>query len=124
MFLLYVVIILDFYFKLRYVKFCFAKLYDANICKVLTKKVKETLVWLYEHYLTNHNEFGVKFSSPNQSLQELNLDDIEEDEQKSLASQFRKHLQEEDRLTSKPEVERYLLGDCEDPNDSNFDILS
>jgi uncharacterized protein (DUF1786 family) len=37
--------------KLKYVKFCFGELYDYDKTQLLTQKVKDNLVSLYEFYL-------------------------------------------------------------------------
>jgi hypothetical protein len=50
-FLLYVSNVLDPRLKLKYVKFCFSDLYDYEKAQLLTNKVKDTLVSLYEFYL-------------------------------------------------------------------------
>jgi len=40
-----------------------------------------------------------------------------------LASQFKKHLEEEGGVKKKKEAERYLGDDCEDSNDFKLDML-
>jgi hypothetical protein len=50
-FLLYVVVVLDPRFKLKYVRFCFGRLYDVEDAENFTIKVKDTLLRLFEHYM-------------------------------------------------------------------------
>ena len=50
-FLLYVIVVLDPRFKLKYVRFCFGRLYDVEEAKIFTIKVKDTLLRLFEHYM-------------------------------------------------------------------------
>jgi len=38
-------------------------------------------------------------------------------------ARFKKHLEEEDSVESRNEVKRYLIDDCEDPNNDKLDIL-
>ena len=50
-FLLYVAVVLDPHFKLKYVRFCFGRLYDVEEAENFTIKVKDTLLRLFEHYM-------------------------------------------------------------------------
>jgi hypothetical protein len=50
-FLLYVAVVLDPRFKLKYVRFCFERLYDVEEAENFTIKVKDTLLRLFEHYM-------------------------------------------------------------------------
>ena len=114
---------LDPQYKLRYVKFCFSQVYDSVKANDMTMKVKDTFIRLYEHYLNHENKLCVETSSSNQCFEEVNIDENEEDLQKILTSQFKRHLEEENSMESKSEVERFLIEGCEDPSDSAFDIL-
>ncbi|KAK9272645.1 hypothetical protein L1049_003021 [Liquidambar formosana] len=53
----------------------------------------------------------------------MEVDENEEDASKLWAFQCKKHLEEEDSIENKSEVERFLAENCEDPNNSGFDIL-
>jgi len=113
-FLLYVANILDPCLKLKYVKFYFGDLYDYNKAQLLTNKVKDTLVSLYEFYL--------KIDEVVDNKQDVNaIDDVEVDV--NTLARFKRHLQEVDSVENKNEVERYLIDGCEDPNDDKLDIL-
>ena len=48
--LLYVAIVLDPQNKLEFMEFCFKKMYASEEAKVITKKVKETVVELFNEY--------------------------------------------------------------------------
>jgi hypothetical protein len=116
-FLLYVANVLDPRFKLKYVKFCFGDLYDYDKAQLLTNKVKDVLVSLYEFYLKID-----EVVDNNRHKQDVNvIDDVEVDV--DILAQFKRYLQEMDRVENKNEVERYLIDSCEDPNNDKLDIL-
>ena len=50
-FLLYVAIVLDPHYKLRYIMFYFKQVYENSKVEELTAMVKATLIKLYKHYL-------------------------------------------------------------------------
>jgi hypothetical protein len=116
-FLLYVANVLDPRFKLKYVKFCSGELYDYDKAQLLTNKVKDTLVSLYEFYLKID-----EVVDNNKHKQDVNvIDDVEVDV--NILARFKRHLQEMHRVENKNEVERYLIDSCEDSNDDKLDIL-
>ena len=115
-FLLYVVNVLDPCLKLKYVKFCFGDLYDYDKAQLLTNKVKDNLVSLYEFYLKID-----EMMDNNRHKQDVNaINDMEVDV--NTLARFKRHLQEVDSVENKNEVERYLVDGCEDPNDDKLDI--
>jgi hypothetical protein len=95
-FLLYVAIVLDPRFKLKYMRFCFGRLYDVEEGENFTIKVKNTLLRLFEHYM-NINENVEVVHSVGTSINDVNVDLIvvNDDMLDELASQFKKHLEEE-----------------------------
>jgi len=117
-FLLYVANVLDPRLKLKYVKFCFGELYDHDKAQLLTKKVRDNLVSLYEFYLK-----ADEVVDDNRHKQDVNdaIDDMEIDV--NTLARFKRHLLEEDSVENRNEVERYLVDGCEDPNDDKLDIL-
>jgi len=116
-FLLYIANVLDPRLKLKYVKFYFGDLYDYDKAQLLTNKVKDTLVSLYEFYLKID-----EMVDNNKHKQDVNaIDDVEVDV--NTLARFKRHLQEVDSVENKNKVERYLIDGCEDPNDDKLDIL-
>jgi hypothetical protein len=116
--LLYVANVLGPRPKLKYVKFCFGELYDYGKTQLLTQKVKDNLVSLYEFYLKA--EEVVDDNGHKQDVNDV-IDDMEVDV--NTLARFKRHLQEEDSMENKNVVERYLVDGCEDPNDDKLDIL-
>jgi hypothetical protein len=110
--------VLDPHLKLKYVKFYFGELYDYDKTQLLIKNVKDNLVSLYEFYLKAN-----KVVDDNRHKQDIN-DVIEymKVDVNTLA-RFKRHLQEENNVENINEVERYLVDDCEDPNDDKLYIL-
>eukprot|EP00258_Populus_trichocarpa_P022730 XP_024438749.1 zinc finger BED domain-containing protein RICESLEEPER 2-like [Populus trichocarpa] len=124
-FLLYVAVVLDPRFKLKYVRFCFGRLYDVEEAENFTIKVKDTLLRLFEHYMNVDENVEVVHGVGTSINENVNVDlmVVNDDMLDDLASQFKKHLEEEGGVQKKNEVERYLGDDCEDPNDFKLDIL-
>jgi hypothetical protein len=102
--LLYVANVLDPHLKLKYVKFCFGELYDYDKAQLLTKKVKDNLVSLYEFYLKADENVD-----NNMHKQDINdvIDDIEVNV--NTLARFKRRLHEEDSVENRNEVERYLV---------------
>jgi len=117
-FLLYMANVLGLRPKLKYVKFCFGELYDYDKTQLLTQKVKDNLVSLYEFYLKP--EEVVDDNGHKQDVNDV-IDDMEVDV--NTLARFKRHLQVEDSIENKNVVERYLVDGCEDPNDDKLDIL-
>ena len=51
--LLYVAVVLDPQNKLEFVEYCFKRMYASEEAEVITKKVKETVVELFNEYRRN-----------------------------------------------------------------------
>jgi len=120
-----VAVVLDPRFKLKYVRFCFGRLYDVEEVENFTIKVKDTLLRLFEHYMNVDENIEVVHNVGTSINENVNVDlmVVNDDMLDDLASQFKKHLEEEGNVKKKKEVERYLGDDCEDPNDFKLDIL-
>jgi hypothetical protein len=120
-----VAVVLDPRFKLKYVRFCFGRLYDVEEAENFTIKVKNTLLRLFEHYMNVDENVDVVPSVGTSINENVNVDltVVNDDMVDDLASEFKKHLEEEGCVQKKNEVERYLSDDCEDPNDFKLDIL-
>ena len=112
-------------FKLKYVRFCFGRLYDVEEAENFIIKVKDTLLKLFEHYMNIDENVEVVHSVGTSIHENVNVDlmVVNDDMLDDLASQFKKHLEEESGVQKKNKVERYLGDDCEDPNDFKLDIL-
>jgi putative ubiquitin-RnfH superfamily antitoxin RatB of RatAB toxin-antitoxin module len=75
-------------------------------------------VSLYEFYLK-----ADEVVDDNRHKQDVNdaIDDIKIDV--NTLAQFKRHLQEEDSVENRNEIERYLIDGFGDPNDDKLDIL-
>jgi len=98
-FLLYVVVVLDPRFKLKYVRFCFGRLYDVEEAENFTIKVKDTLLRLFEHFMNVEVVHSVG-TSINENVN-VDLMVINDDMLDDLISQFKKHLEEEGGVQKK-----------------------
>jgi hypothetical protein len=92
-FLLYVAVVLNPRFKLKYMRFCFGRLYDVEEAENFTIKVKDTLLRLFEHYM-NVKVVPSVGTSINENVN-VDLTVVNDDMLDDLASQFKKHLVEE-----------------------------
>uniref|UniRef100_A0A2K2C921 HAT C-terminal dimerisation domain-containing protein n=1 Tax=Populus trichocarpa TaxID=3694 RepID=A0A2K2C921_POPTR len=100
-------------FKLKYVRFCFGRLYDVEEAENFTIKVKDALIRLFEHFMNVDENVEVVHSVGTSINENVNVDlmVINDDMLDDLASQFKKHLEEEGGVQKKNEVERYLGDD-------------
>ena len=62
--MLFVVVVLNPLYKLKYVCFRFDQLYDNNVAKELTNNMKYVLVILYNWYVDNNSYSGVSSKGP------------------------------------------------------------
>jgi len=123
-FLLYVAIVLDPRFQLKYVRFCLGRLYDVEEAGNFTIKVKETLLRLFENYMNVDEDVEVVHNVGSSINEDVNVDlMVVDDMLDDLTSQFKKHLEEKGGVERKNEVERYLGENYEDSNDFKLDIL-
>jgi hypothetical protein len=98
-FLLYVAVVLDQRFKLKYVRFCFGRLYDVEEAENFTIKVKDTLIRLFVHYM-NVKVVRSVGTSINENVN-VDLIVVNDDMMDDLTSQFKKHLEEEGGVQKK-----------------------
>ncbi|KAM4132835.1 hypothetical protein ACJW30_01G282100 [Castanea mollissima] len=104
--MMFVVIVLDPRYKLRFVNFWFTKWNPRAVAEDMTKKVKRALVRMYEHYCDcdgYSNGQGQDGSSSNNVETRLM-----QDPHALVKSIYKMHLVA-DNLESKSEVERYLV---------------
>ena len=123
-FLLYVVVVLDPCYKLRYIMFSFKQVYENSKAEELTTMVKATLTKLYEHYLQKDTSANVVKPSVSQTFEEMDVDDEEEDSSKTFAFPYKKHLEEVESQENKSEVDSFLPENCEGLGNAEFDILA
>ncbi|KAJ4748798.1 Zinc finger BED domain-containing protein RICESLEEPER 3 [Rhynchospora pubera] len=131
--LLYIAVVLDPRYKLKYVKFCLEKMYPADIAYGLMIDVNDAMESLYADYFQHHGKVnssadggaaikdGVS-SSLNGGLSSVDVDD--ENYSKFVKSQFKRHLMEEECIESKSEVAKYLAEPCDNGDEMSFDILA
>ncbi|KAL0462785.1 UNVERIFIED_CONTAM: Zinc finger BED domain-containing protein RICESLEEPER 2, partial [Sesamum latifolium] len=108
---LFVAILLDPRYKLKYVSFGLATIYESDpfFVKRMTEKIEDMLHLLYKQYAHEHTSYD-KDSIQDYIFMQL---DGEDDPSELLESQFAKHLEEEQCAESKSKVTRYLLDGCE-----------
>ncbi|KAL0315404.1 UNVERIFIED_CONTAM: Zinc finger BED domain-containing protein RICESLEEPER 2 [Sesamum radiatum] len=120
---LFVAILLDPRYKLKYVSFGLATIYgsDPSFVKRMIEKIEDTLHLLYKQYAHSSLEHTSKDKDSIQDNIFMQLDG-EDDPGELLESQFAKHLEEEQCAESKSEVTRYLFDGCEKLS-KDFDVL-
>ena len=122
--LLYIAVVLDPRYKLKYVNFCVSQLYDSVVAKEMIRNVKDILICLYGWYGDNNY---LPISSHNQASDAIEGNVMHEDDDVDgrafLSSQFKRHLEAEDNIGVKSEIEKFLVESCEDDNDK-FNVLS
>ncbi|KAG8370572.1 hypothetical protein BUALT_Bualt14G0131100 [Buddleja alternifolia] len=111
--LLFVAILLDPRYKLKYVSFGFSTMYegDSYFVKRMTEKIEGMLALLYKHYAGSNSQTNSKDECAGQRDNYMHID-VEDDLTELLESQFAKHLEEEESVETKSEVTRYLLDGC------------
>ncbi|KAF7134784.1 hypothetical protein RHSIM_Rhsim08G0083100 [Rhododendron simsii] len=117
-FLLYVAVVLDCRFKLRWVKFCYIKTKGKEVAEQMEKRVKGVLEKLYDAY-ANEGEVRVQVASATLSV----VVDEDCDDRLSLASEFDTYLEQEYSSVCSSEVDKYVNDLCERKDIPDFDIL-
>ncbi|XP_023921965.1 zinc finger BED domain-containing protein RICESLEEPER 1-like [Quercus suber] len=118
--MMFVAIVLDPRYKLRFLNFWFTKWNPRAVAKNMTKKVKKTFVRMYEYYCDcdgYSNGQGQDGSSSN------NVETRPVQDPHALVKSICKMHLAADSLESKLEVERYLV-DCVEEDSPNFCILN
>ena len=72
--MLYVAVVLDPHFKLKYMRFCFGRLYDVEEAGNFTMKVKDTLLRLFENYMNVDDDVEVVHSVGTSINEDFNVD--------------------------------------------------
>ena len=120
--LVVIVIVLDPKFRLRYVKFCYAELYESAMVEVFTTKVKDSLKRIYDEY----EKLNARSSSSSRTSIDMEVDQpclVGSAQTLTLQSKFQNHLEEVVLDGKKIEVDKYLEEPCEKVT-SNVDILN
>jgi len=98
-----VAVVLDPCFTLKYMRFCFGRLYEVEEAKNFIIKVKDTLLRLFEHCMNVDENVEVVHSVGTSINENVNVDlmVVNVDMLDDLASQFKKHLEEEGSVQKK-----------------------
>ena len=128
--LLYVVLVLDPRYKLRYLEYCLGTLYEEKKATDMAERVKGVLESLYD--VCTQNQVGSSSASvATQALGQKPSGSMERDDScvvvdvKAMRMMgFKKHLKGKDSSNNKSEVDKYLAESFEDVLDEKFDILA
>ena len=123
--ILFVVVILDPRYRLKYVKFCFREWYGKDKGDVMSSKVRDALKRLYVERVGQNGA-----SSSSGSGASLSRDSrpsvgnsLLSDRIKSYNNKFKQHLADKDSVESKSKLDRYLLKSFKDLDMEDFNIL-
>uniref|UniRef100_A0ACD5UUB1 Uncharacterized protein n=1 Tax=Avena sativa TaxID=4498 RepID=A0ACD5UUB1_AVESA len=119
--LLFIAVVLDSWYKLKFLEFCFSNIYDQDKAKFFTKKVEDGLRRLFEWYVEAES-VASNSEAPHAPLV-VDLEECAEDPRKLWASNFKEHLQVIESKAANTELSRYLSELCEKDTDE-FNILT
>jgi hypothetical protein len=123
-YLLFIAVILDPRYKLKYLTFCLEILYGSEKGNQLSERTQSALDELFGFYAQTISAPSSSSRASNQALIHINVD--EDDEQNPwdmLASQFEQHMEEIEDESNDSELSRYLA-DKREMRSKEFDILS
>lgn len=121
---LFIAIILDPRYKLKYLTFCLEILYGSERGKQLSERSQSTLDELFGSYAQTVNASSSSNRGSNQAPVHVIVDeDDEENPWDMLASQFEQHMEEIEVGSDDSELSRYLA-DKRETRTKEFDILS
>lgn len=127
--MLFVAVVLDPRYRLKYVKFWFREWYGNDKGDAMSSKVRDALKRLYVERVGQNgvSSFSGSGSGSGASLSRDSNPSVGNaslsDHIKSYNNWFKQHLADEDSVESKSELDRYLLESSEDPDVEDFDIL-
>lgn len=125
--LLYVAVVLDPRYKLKFVICCLKKLYSEEDTNAIVESVKKCLSDLTSHYsaeLKLKNPEGMNNQSGSSNQEKVTMLDSDDDDSLNMfESDFDKECDEDDALETKNELERYFMERNEDRKNKEFDIL-
>lgn len=115
--MLFLAVVLDPRYKLKYLKFCFESLYDTQTVAKLVVKVEQILHRLFNQYSKGGKDGGevTKLDSPPK-------DEPKESHRRKLLESFLQH-QQMDVLENMNDVDRYLVDEFINPNTPSFEVL-
>ena len=119
--LLFIALILDPRYKVKFLSFFFLGIYGPEKKTELVGKIEGDLRRLFDCYVESVTYASLN-SNYNQPPLLINVDEHEEDPSMLLASQFAMHLEEIESRESNSELSRYLTENCEKITD-DFDLL-
>ena len=108
--MLLVALVLDPHYKLKYVKFCYGRIYLSENMNDLIKKLREHMTCMFVHYQQIDASSSSTGKAP-QIVEDLEIEPFVTKanvQGKSLQSEFWKQMEEEANVESKIEVDRYL----------------
>ena len=125
--MLFVAIILDPRYKLKYVKFWFREWYGKDKGDAMSSKVRDALKRLYVERVGQNGALNSSGSGNGASLSRDSRPSMGNaslfDRIKSYNNWFKQHLADEDSMERKSELDRYLLESFENPDVEDFNIL-
>ncbi|XP_074573505.1 zinc finger BED domain-containing protein RICESLEEPER 1-like [Curcuma longa] len=125
--LMYVATVLDPRYKMKFIRYCFDQMYNAENQKSLPEKmeneVKAVVSRLYDCYMQQQGSSSSTTSSNQNSCSPMNIDlDQIATTGSSLAFEFAKEIEKNHSCENKSELTKYLEEPCE-KDAASFDIL-
>lgn len=124
--LLYVAVILDPRYKMKFVLLCLNKLYTEKEVDHMISCIKDCLSNLVSHYSNEQKLKNPEINNPQRGVS--NQDNVKmvnsDDDYDMFELEFDKECDEDDALDTKNELDRYFLERNEDRKNKDFDILA
>ena len=125
--MLFVAVVLNPRYRLKYVKFWFREWYGKDKGDVMSPKVWDALKRLYVERVGQNEVSSSSGSGSGTSLSRDSRPSVSNvslfNRIKSYNNRFKQQLVDEDGVESKSELDIYLLESSKDPNVEDFDIL-
>ncbi|XP_075659325.1 zinc finger BED domain-containing protein RICESLEEPER 1-like [Castanea sativa] len=123
--MLFVAVVLDPRYRLKYVKFWFREWYENDKEDEMSFKIRDALKRLYVERVGQNgasSSSGSGASLSRDSMPSVGNASLS-DRIKSYNNRFKQHLVDENSVENKSELDRYLLESSKDPDVEDFDIL-
>jgi len=122
-YLLFIAVILDPRYKLKYLRYCLELLYGSDGGKRFAEKIESALNELFGSYVKTVGASSSINRGSNQAPIHINVnEEYEENPWDMLAAQFEQHMEEIENESSQSELSRYLV-DKREKITKEFDIL-